>query len=319
MAIQVGAFREVALTKESTPRTAETPAAGDFINHSGHSFRPEVPKIEQVGAKGNISGVHRTDIINQRCMGSIPMDLEQSKLWLLGTLLMGTDPVTTGVGPYTHNWDTLQNDNDHQTFTVSYTDKNVGDKASPGALLDKLTLDANIGQYVTAMLDMVGLEEEAGTYTPSYNSANETYFVPADMTFKLATNYAGLGAANAIAIDQLTAEINKNVKSHYAAGALGPVRSINERMTGGGSFHILNENTTYRDLAHADTTRAMSINLTSGNYQLTLEFPTITITNYAEDEDPDTYVGDTLEFKIDDRDTTNGLLKVEVIDDASSH
>lgn len=319
MAKHVGARREIALTKETTRGTAVAPASGDFILHNAHTLMPQVEKAEHTGGNGTINQFHAADVIREWSQGTIPMVMEEHKLGTLGNLIMGVAPSTTGSGPYTHAWAALEQTNAHLSHTVSITDPVAGDLRAAYGMASTINITASRDDYVMADLEMICGKLGTTTYTPSYPSTNIEYFRPQDITFKVEDAYGDLAGGTGIDVQNINMVINKNVDPYYVLGSTEMADNVNQRVEIRGDFTLGFEAATYRTLGLGDTRKAISFNLTNGDYEFTIELPTVYFKDWNETADLDAYVTETISFNATDEDATNGYIKMEVIDQTATH
>lgn len=318
MAIFTGSRREIALTKETTRGTAEAPGSGTFIRHLGHTFKHMVEKAEQLGADGTIASVRDSKIVKEWGQGNIPFSLEKHNAFLIGALVCGQNPSTSGSGTYTHVYSFDADNNTHQSFTVNYSDPNNGDQAAALGMCNTLGLKVAPDQYVDVQLDMIADKPASATYTPSY-SATPAFYLPKQVTFKYASNYAGLGAASPVSVANFELTVSKNAAPYFVDGSVQPAEIINQRTDIRGSITLLYEDNTFRDLGLSDTTKSISFALSDGTYSLTIELPTVDWREWDQESDNDAYNSNTIVFVANNADATNGLVKVTVVDAIATH
>jgi len=317
MAGYVKALAEIALTKEGTRGTAEGPSAGDWIAHEGADFGPIIEKAENTAGMGSIVGRNDATITSEQSQGAIPMIVQRSHLGNISNLVMGQAPSTTGSDPYTHDW-TLANNNSHISYTVSVIDPVAGNKAYPNAMLNTLTLDVVVDDYVKATLDIMGGKEEAGSFSSAY-TASDDYFVPDNVEIKFAANYAGLGAASAVCTRSINLNVNKGVVVDPCVGQTTANDFHNQRVLINGDITFKYDTDTYRTLGLSETNNAMQIVMTKGSYSWTIELPSVDFQDWSADTDNDSIMTNTVGFNANYEDKTNGFIKMQVVDAQASH
>ena len=311
-------LREVALTKEATRGTADGPDSGDFLYHQQHTIKPVVDKIYHNGVNGKISAVHGSAITNERTEGQIPFTLETNNMYLIGEAITGQDPVTTGANPYTHAYALATGSNIHNSFTVSYTDPTTGDQQAPNGMINTMTMSVTPDAYPLVTFEVIAGKSVADTHTPSY-IASPSFFVPSQLVFKTAANYAGLGAASAIEITSLNLNVSKNAEGFMVNGSTEYSEIHNKDIDIRGDIELIYDTTTFRGYDLANTERAISIALSNGTHSITIELPVVSFEVWEDVSGENSIVRQRIAFIANDKDATNGFVKVSVVDNVASH
>ena len=316
---QVGAFKQIAWAKESTRGTVVAPATGSAIEHDGFDFEPKIEKVENKAAKGSIVGRNQAFISKEYSEGSIPMNTALSKIGDICNIVMGAVPSTTGSGPtYTHAY-TLANTNNHLSYSFTVEDAVAGDKVYAGGMLNTFKLEAKVDDYIKLTLGIKASKEgTAASWTPSYTTA-DVFFKPTQINVYMATNYAGLGAALAMGIESINLNVNKNVKPYHILGSSFTVNNFNQRVTIDGDMTRLYSDTVQRVLGLAETSRAMKIVMSDGTYSWTITIPSMDLQAWTDAKDIEAYQMETYGFNANYLDTTNGFIKMDLVDNISSH
>ena len=318
MASSGGVFRQIALSKETVRGTVVAPTSGDFLPHEGFDFVPKSTKADNKSAMGSIAGKSHSRTVQKYSEGNIPLILPASKLGAISNLIMGQAPTTTGSDPYDHEW-SLLNDNEHLTYTATVVDSTDTDIAYGGAMLNTFELNAGVEDFLKGTLGMIAFEGAAATVSADY-IADDVDFVPSNIVVKIATDYAGLGAASAIDADSLTLSINKNAVPKYKFGDTSPYDIKNGRINIDGDFSILMTDSTYRDLSLGDGSKALSIEMTEGSIVWTFILPSVDFSDWSDESDIESSaIMESLSFHANALDETNGFLEITLADATATY
>lgn len=311
MAGYTGAKKEIALTREDTKGEVSSPSAGDWIKKASFAFGPKINKLEDTSSMGRIEGLNRRDINQEWSEGPIVFPARTSYLTKVTDLIMGAQGTTV---TKTTTWDSITNTNDHVSYTVSVIDPIAGDKAYAGGMLNTFSLDATTDAYPQISLDLMAGKEESATLTSSYTApASERLFRPRDVKVYIEDDYASLSGATAVALKNVTLNVNKNLSPDWVLGSTEAVEFINQRFRANGSLSFKYNSDAYRSLGLADTTKAIKIELSDGSYTWSLIYPSVSFHDWDDDDDNDAYMLNTVAFEVDYQDQTNGFMKAEFV------
>lgn len=320
----VGARKEIAFAKETARGTVANPAASSWRPHEGYDFSPKNTKATIKSAAGNTTDSLGAEIMQEWSEGSIPMLAAVEFMGDLANMIAGKAPDTSasvGDGYYQHDWSTLianGNANRHISYTVSTIDPIAGGKQYALAMLNTFALEAGVEDFIKVALSMIARKEAAATLTSSY-SATDEYFKPTALLFYIAPTYAGLASAVAMNTANITFNGNKNAVPVYAHGSSQPEDIVNQRVGFNGSLTLPYTNTTLRDLGLSDNTGALRIKLVRGTYAFQITLPSVDFTDWNHDAGIDAFMPNTVTFKANNKDKTNGFCKLQVVDKSSTH
>ncbi len=318
MAGYVGAKMQIALKKESVRGTAATPDAGSWLAHKGFTFGPVVTKVEDDSGIGSIIGVNKACVTEEMSSGAIPMVLQRHNLGDLGNLIMGQAPSTTGSGTYTHDW-VLYDANSHVTYTVCVDDPVAGGKSYARCLMNTLTMElVPSNGFVMSTIELQGGKEGSASYTSSYPSS-EDYFCVKNAKVYIATNYAGLSGASELVLKSLNLTVTKNVLRDEKVGSSEENDYHNQRLDIRGDMTFKYDADTYRSLGLGTSNRAVKIDLIDDTYHFTITLPSVHFQDWSKESDNSAIMANTVGFIGNYEDRTNGLVKVQVIDDVATH
>ena len=308
---------QIALVKETTKGTLVTPSSGDWQPHLGYDYGKKTEKMKDTSAIGRVEEINGSAVDKEWSEGSIPMHLTKDYVGEAMNLLFGQAPTTTGSGPYTHAW-TVSNDNDHVSYSVQVNDKIRGAKGYAGCMLKELSWDFSVDDIAKMTLSMEGQKEEAGGGTPAYGADYDPmYFVPKEITYKIATNVAGLGSATAQCFTGFTMTGTKNTDRIHKLGCESP-EIVNQQFGIGGTLSEVFDDTTLFDLAHTHAYRALQIIISDGTNSLTMTFPEVQFENATPDTDNNSYRKISVDF-FATLDTTNGMVTASLVNSESSY
>jgi len=319
-----GSRREIAFTKETIRLTAVAHSAGDWLANTGFGFKPAVNKAEDRSAKGLITTLRQKHKVQQYAEGDANFNATIKNIGTFFCMLFGAVPSSSGASDvYTHSY-TLDNDNNsHLTYTTHTIIPNQGVEKYAGTMLDEMEMTVVPDDYIKVKLGLKALAAVAGTGSSSYNTlANDPIIVPYNATIKLASDYSGLGAADAVAFASLKLNFKKNVDFDWKIGDDDPGDLWNGNFDAEGEIKIVHDEAiaeTLRGYSIGDTTQALQIVVSDGTYGFTLEFPTVLFENYDPETALDAAGVLTLKFEATDADATNGIVKGEVINNVASY
>lgn len=265
MAKVIGRTGAVGIAVESTQGTPVAPT--HFVPVQSYSFDDKVEYVKNDSAMGRIEEYNDADIVKLWGEGEYSGKIFLDSIGVELTALFGQGPSSVqrgGSGVYDHTY-TLLNSNDHASLSLSYVD-DVSDVRSPFAMLNTWSLEVAVDDYVKRTASFISKKSADVTNSPSFT--NEVEFIPSQVTVKLASTAAGLGAASAINVLSFNMEINKNVEALYVLGSNEPQDIINKQIAVTGSIELYLENDTYRDYVFANTHRAIRIDMTDSTVDL---------------------------------------------------
>ena len=306
----VGALKQIALTKETTRGTAEDHASGDWQRHMGFDFGPKTEVVVDDAGKGRIEGRNQSHIIHEWSEGSVPLYVTDENSVKINDLIFGQNASGAGTAGSPYVW-TLANINEHTAFTVHVYDPVEGYLKYALGMADSIDLQFVHDDYIKATIGIKAGKEATGAGDAAY-STTEEIFRPSQLTVKIATNYAGLDAASAIAMASINLNVAKGAENFWSIGSTEPDNTINQRFNVSGDFETLYSDDTYRTLGLANTTRAIRIEANSGTKLIRLDLPLVDFTNWNDAESNDDFMNETIEFNAD-RDDTNGMIIGQVV------
>lgn len=305
----VGAKVEVALTKESVRGTGVNPANGDWIYQESIGILPRNEKINYEPGMGRIEQTFRSHTHKEYANGDIRTAVTKKLLGPVLSLLFGQVPSTTGPSGeiYTHNY-ALLNSNQHASYSVTIKDPIRGYKRFPFALLNALSLEFNVDSITSMTLNLeAGKEEASGATGTSYDTTDEyAFFMPQHVSFKIADDVDGLGAAENQDAMNLTFEFNKNAVKRFKLGSTSPADVINQRIIITGNLEAVYVSDDLRSWAQNEVSKALQLVVDDGESSLTITFPRVTFKDWGKGEDNNAYMNNNVGFQAE-LDLENGM------------
>lgn len=315
----VGARKEIALTKESTRGTAASHAAGDWQPHLGHDYKPMVEKVKDDPAMGRIEDNIDHEVIHRSSEGPIPLRLTKDFLVDLNNLIFGAEPTPSSLGGGLYQRDyTVQNDNQHQSYTVTVKDPIAGMKRYPLGMLNTADIEFNVDAIATATLNMMGGAEEAASGTPAYDTTySPAFFVPTQLEIKIDdVGTTDFSSTQETFFSNLTMSVNKNTLKEWALGKEEPADVLNQRFGLGLALEQTYEDTTLRDYAHNRVKKAMQILITDGTHYWQIQLGQVAFEDWSDTNDNNAYLKNTVAV-FAERNNTNGTITATVVNQQS--
>lgn len=308
----VGARKEIAFSKESTRGTAEDYSNGDWQPHDGVDFGPMVDKVRDERSLGRIEDINHSAVIQESSEGNVNLYLTKSFAGHIINMITGKAPSTSGPSGsiYTHTWSGIQNDNQHQSYTLHIKDNIKGFLKYPLVMLNQAVFNFAVDAIPNVQLGLMGGKEAAGTPgTPAYDTTYETdFFLPQHMEVYFADAVTGLDAADEIALQSAQITFSKNTAKEYALGQTSPVDVVNQLFGVGIQIEQTYENTMLRDWAHTNTHKAMRLVMDDGNGTvLTIDFGKVGFEDWNDSDDRAAYQTNSIAI-FGERDNSDGML-----------
>lgn len=179
-------------------------------------------------------------------------------LILLATFGTETSQTLVETGVYDHLFNVAAT-SQHTSLTVACVDPNGGSGLRYAlGMVDSVTIEFEIGKYLTYKLDMRANANASGSNTASYTAEN--LFRPQDGAVKFASALAGLTAASAIAVKKGSITIKKNLEDDFIVGSVVATDRLNKEFAVEGMLELIYDDRTYIDTdMMADLAQAMRI------------------------------------------------------------
>jgi len=276
MSTQIGRLADVGLARETSRGTAEA-SAKFWIPKTSVDFNEVSVKTIEDSGLGVIDGRSDADVVKKMAEGPLGGIVYDRSFGLLLYAALGAH--TTGTPPesgvYLHKFTRL-NSNKHPSLTIFYKDENLDEKYAL-AMLNELTLNMVLEDYVRYTAGFMSKISAANTSTPSYTAENP--FLATHATVKFAASTAALATASATAVRAINLTISKNVEDLQNLGSDEPSDIVNKQFTVSGDLELLFDDDTFRDYDIDNTKMACLIKIENDDVTIgTASHPKIEIT-----------------------------------------
>lgn len=250
------------LAKEATRGTAEA-AATFWLRKVTAQLDEKKEFAQQEQSIGVIEDAIGADIVKAFAQGNVVVPITDKTIGLI--LLNAIGKVTTTantpeVGVHTHDF-TVEQNSQHPSLTLFLEDVLAAqDYTHALGMIESLELRYERGKHIEATINVRAKKGATATLTSSYSAEN--FFRSQDLTFKLAANLAGLGAAAATKVKSLTLRIEKNLEDDDVLGDVAPADFLNKQFVITGNVEAIWENESdFKTAFQAGTAKAMRIDL----------------------------------------------------------
>ncbi len=302
----IGRLFGVGIAKESTRGTAAS-SAGFWIPFSEGASEEKDQKVINDQTIGVIEDSVGQSIVKQWSEVTIKAPIGDAHFPLLlfsflgsmANALHGSETIV-----YDHTI-TVAESSQHQSLTTFLHDPLASaDYKYANAVASQLEIDYVLGQFLSYNATLKAKKgSSASSFSPSYTAENR--FLPPHMTFKLATNLAGLNAASATQIKSLKLKIAKNLEDDDVLGNLSPNDFLNKQFAIEGEVQLLWNDETFKNLALAATPQAMRLDLinngvtigSAANPELKIDLAAVVFKEITRPFKINDLVSQTLQFK----------------------
>jgi len=279
--------------------------ATKLLGKTDYNFDDKANKARSGEGLGYIAGEgSQSVVVMKMAEGDIESEVgAQSFPMVLSAVLGGAISSAAATSDYKHTI-AADNDNQHATLSIHVDDDN-GDLLFKGCMVDTFELSVNQDDFVKFTAGLKSYVSRDSSFDSSTLDALDYKFVGRDLEFKVAANTAGLGAATAICLKDLTLTINKNVDYDICLGTLEPDDILNKQITVQGSLTLNYEDRTWRDYMLDGDYKAIGIKLTnsrqtmgSENPEFYIEFPRVDFSEWEAQRGNDEIVTQTINFNM---------------------
>lgn len=199
-------------------------------------------------------------------------------------------------------------------------------KAVAGAVVSKLSLNFSLNDVINGAFSILGRTEiDNANFTEAFAATD--HLAPHQMlTFKHATNVAGLGAAQGVCITEGALELDRGSRSKDCISSLSPTDFMAKTLSASGSFKLEKADDTFKTYAEANTPRAIQFIITNTEIpigvasfpSLIITFPNVTFKT-SEERPLDDVVSDNVEFMAHYDDTAAAGITVSLVNQKASY
>jgi hypothetical protein len=202
---------------------------------------------------------------------------------------------------YDHEF-TLGQSVEHPSLSLFVKDGSVQQLVFNNAMIGSFEISAAVDDFVRFSAAFMAKDEANNTDTPSYDT--EYDFIGKDITVKIADSEAGLSAATALKIKELTVSFDPGPIMDHVCGSYTPDDIYNSKMSIEGSFVKNFTDEVFKDLYQGDTAKYMQIviageaNIGGSNHPtITILLNKVKITGWDRSGGNDELVTENVEFK----------------------
>jgi hypothetical protein len=259
MANNIGALVNVGIGKEIVRGTAVS--AADWLPKTELSFDDNAEYIKQEAPYGVINEFMDGDIGKNWGAGTVAGPVFVDSFGYILGATFGAFPTASGSASagYIYTFTPVQNST-HQSLTLYRKDPNEDIRFALG-MVNSLELTYELGDYLSYSVDFLSKSGQTTTSSPSYSASAKIR--PQDVSVKIASTVAGLGAGTTLNVESATITIEKNVIDYQTHGSTELNDIFNGTFSYSGSFVILWDSTTYKDLWKAGTKQALQFTATN--------------------------------------------------------
>lgn len=247
---------EIALNVESTRKSAETPSAGDWTELLEGVVNESYTKKENEQRHGTLHHSDSDRLIMQDYAFSMKALIDRVHFPKFVFAILGTQETTDDSpesGVNTHEF-TRADTNLLPTLTVTTQDPTDDELRYAGVGISKLELQFVKDDFLQYSVEGNGLsKDDPGALSSGYQSSNSE-FLPWMCTIKKAANVAGLAAASAEEVSELTLTLERPNTPYHGVGGGNKegTEVIAQKLKVSGSVTKLFEDTTYKTWAQND-------------------------------------------------------------------
>lgn len=326
----IGSQKNIGIAKEATRGTAESTV--DFwIPKAELSIEDTVDLAVDESTVGVIEDAIDRQVIAKAAEGDVSGSIHTDFMGLLLLNALGSVSTTADspeAGVHTHDFSVSQSVS-HPSLTLFYADGEQDYKHALG-MLSSIEFTFPLDGYATFSAAFRSKAGATASLTPSYAANDRIAFLPQHITFKTATNKAGLDAASAINIKNFSFTIEKNVEDDRALGSLDQVDINNKQMSVEGTIEITFDGTTaqaFKTDMLAGTNKAMRISAvnsdvtigSSSNPTMVFDFNKVSFGEFSRSGANGDIVTASIPFKALYSKTDGEMITAQVINDTASY
>lgn len=329
MSVHTKDLYEIAVNVESTRKTAETPASGDWIELLEGVVNEVYDKKENTQRHGVLSHSDSDRLIMKDYNMTLKAIIDRIHFPKFVYAILGAQSTTTDdpeSGVNTHEF-TRDDTNLLPLITITTDDPTDDELRYAGFGVSKLELSFVKDDFLQYSIEGNGLtRDDPGALTTGYVTANSE-FLPWMCTVKVADSVAGLSGASAQELSEFNIVLERPNTPYHGVGGGNQEGSevIAQRLKVSGSITKLFEDLTFKNLAQADDTyKVIQVQLTDTSRTIGASTdPDITILLYRTSarnwvkEPSDEHTEEKFDILVH-RDNTNGDVKVTIINEEAA-
>ncbi len=196
----------------------------------------------------------------------------------------------------------------------------------PGAVVTKLGLNFPLNDLINGSVSIKALSETStSNFTPAFGSTD--YNAPHQIvTLKVAADVASLGAASPVVVTDMKIELSRDAKEKLSIASVSPLDFYAKLLAITGTFTMDKQDDTYKNLAIANTNKAMSISVINSaqtigiaaHPEITFTLPNVTFIT-KETRPLDDVVTEEVQFIAHYDDTAAKAITVSLVNEKSAY
>jgi hypothetical protein len=212
------------------------------------------------------------------------------------------------------------------TLALSLARGTFPHKKVNGAVVSKMSMQFTTDDVINGSVSIKGLTEVTNAdFTAGYSNSDP--LVPHQfVTLKVADNVAGLAAAPIVCVTDLALEQDRGSREKLCISSESPVDMIAKLLSVSGKFNMDKTDDTYRELAIANTSKAIQISVVntaqnigvSSNPEITITLPNVTFTT-SETRPLDDVVTEEVSFVAHYDDTEAKAITVSLVNEKANY
>ncbi len=304
-------------------------AAQDYIrSREPGTIQTIVEKVDIKETKPTGVATHGQVVTMKKVEGEVPVNLRFRTVgYFLKSLLGGVSSATEAgeTAVYRHTF-TLDRAVIQPTLSLSLARGDFDHKQVPGSVVSKLAMTFPVDDMINGVVTVKGRSETtASDFTPAFAATD--HLAPHQMaSIKIADNVAGLAAANSICVTNLMIDQDRGSREKLCIASDAPVGFIAKLLAVTGSFTMDKTDDTYRDLAIANTSKAVQISVVNtaqeigvaSNPEITFVLPNVTFMT-TENRTSDDVVTEEVSFTAHYDDTEAKAITISLVNEKANY
>ncbi len=258
----IGRILQFGIAKETVRGTPET-AASYYIPFNEATVDEKRDMVTEDQSRGVIEGSTGDQVVKKYVESTLKAPIGDKHFGLILLAALGAVSDGTHAGEtivYDHTY-TVGESAQHQALSLFIDDPLAGADYKFGlGSVKSLEITYERGKFIDYSLALMSKAGTTATLTPS--TTTENLFLPNDLTFKVATNLAGLAGASALLIRSFKLKIEKSLESDDVLGSLDPNDFLNKQFKISGEVECVWQNESdFKTAFLAGTQKALRIDL----------------------------------------------------------
>lgn len=309
--------------------------AGTFVAAQDYVRTREPASIQTVVEKVDIKETKATGVASQgqvvtmkKVEGEMALNLRFRTIgYFLKSLLGGASSAAEAgeTAVYRHSL-TLNPAVAQPTLSLSLARGDFDHKQVAGAAVPKISLSFPVDDVINGTVGIKARSEVTTTdFTAAYSDTDP--LAPHQMaTIKIADDVAGLGAASPINVTNLTIDLDRGTREQTSISSDAPIGMIAKLLSIIGSFSMDKVSDTYRDIAIANTSKAIQISVVNtaeaigvaSNPEITFVLPNVTFST-SESRPLDDVVSEVISFMAHYDDAEAEAINISLVNEKANY